>query len=429
MTVDFPASFPANTVSPSKPIDVWTLQETFAALLRSYGTEKGGSPIDTMLEILRPAPSDKAEGYDQNQQRREHQQYTERNDVTHNDRKLLDKSEIRSGEINSDYRNRLDRCDALQNDYREKIERSEPQPLADRTVVSSSAEFVAPLPDAAKTNEVFPIRNHLPPLASHVPHIAGTDNESSLTGTVAPSRSPGSEQGNVVIPMSMNTPASIPTPSVPQSGSLPTFTVFTPSGRFGHLPKKSDEKENEDEEAVEKNTDKPLPFAVFESVRVETTRPLQRTPSRQLKESVAQSEVRRMPEEPPKKVNKKTKATEPETFRSVKTTADLLEMPAHNVAAQKKGETNQPNPEQYLHRIAAAWEAAAQYAPIRMKINLDHLGTLTLWFFYKADKLALRFETPSKESAQFVRDHLDGLQTILSRRNIQFVDIEIYQEV
>jgi hypothetical protein len=39
----------------------------------------------------------------------------------------------------------------------------------------------------------------------------------------------------------------------------------------------------------------------------------------------------------------------------------------------------------------------------------------------------LRFETPSKESEQFLRNNLDGLQTILTKRNVKIVSVEVLQ--
>jgi hypothetical protein len=371
------------------------------------------------LEILRPTPPDEAKEHDR------HQQHSERNDFTQTDRKLLDKSEIQTDALSADYRNRLDQRDMVQNDYWEKIERCELQPSTDRVDTPSLAMSAAPSPDAPRPHNSMPHEQHAPPQQSNVPQIAGTNSLPSLMDTTAPSSIPGSGQVNVGIPMSMNAPASIPTSVVPQAVPSPTFTVFTPSGRLGQPQEKSDEKENEDEEGIEENTDKKTqPFAVFEAVRMETARPIQRNHSRQLKESVFQSNIQQVTGKPPNKL----KEAEPEQSQSVKTMADLLEVPVQNVVPQKKREPNQPNQTQYLHRIAAACEAASQYAPIRMKINLDHLGTLTLRFFYKAKKLALRFETPSKESALFVQEHLDGLRTILSARNTTIADIEIVQE-
>jgi flagellar hook-length control protein FliK len=109
----------------------------------------------------------------------------------------------------------------------------------------------------------------------------------------------------------------------------------------------------------------------------------------------------------------------------VKTLAEFLNTSPQNISAPQKEESNQSNAEQQLNRIAAACEAAAHYAPIRIKLHLEHLGTLTLRFFYNADKLALRFETPSKESARFIQDNLDGLRTILSKRNGKIACAEI----
>ena len=417
MTVDFPASYPASVAPTGKTIDAQTLQQTFAALLRSYGTEKGGSQTETLLEIIRPASLDGAEGHDRNQQRREHQ-HAAHNDFTQIDRKLLNKSEIRSGEMSADYRNRLDQREVLHNDYRERIERSELSPSTLRADASPLTLSTASS-DTARPSEVLPSGHHAPPQHNTVPHVSAANSPPPLTATTVLN----SGLANVGIPVSMNVPASMPTPTAPQTNPSAVFTVFTPSGRLGQSQKEADDKdkdngENDEEEVVEEKTSKKQqPFAVFEAVRLETTRSLQRTPSRPSKEPVTHKET-----------NEKPKEVEPHPFRSAKTMAELLDVPIQNVAVPKKGEPSPSNQAQYLHRIAAACEAASQYAPIRMKINLDHLGTLTLRFFYKADKLVLRFDTPSKESARFVRDNLDGLRTILSKRNVTIVDMEIYQE-
>jgi len=433
MTVDFPASYPSSAAPSGKPIDVQTLQQTFAALLRSYGTEKGGSKTETLLEILRPSPSDKTEGHDRNQQRQDNQQRTDRNDFTPIDRKLLDKSEIRSGEIIADYQNRLDRQDSLHDAYRARVERSE---LSHSTIPADSFPLALPgtSANAPRPSEVPPLGEHAPPQPSAVPQVAGTHSQSSLASTAVPSSAPSSALANTAgMPMNMNVPVSAPI--VSQASPTATFTVFTPSGRWGQSQKDSEDPDSDnnsdnnggdDEEgSKEKNSKKQQPFAVFEAVRVETTRPLHRHQSRQSKEPAPQ-----ITEKFSEETSEKTREAEPQSLRNVKTIADLLAVPTQSVTVQsvtvqKGGESNQS---QYLHRIAAACEAASQYAPIRMKINLDHLGTLTLRFYYKADKLALRFNTPSKESARFVRDHLDGLRTILSHRNVQIADMEIYSE-
>lgn len=418
MSIDFPPPYPVNaTPASSKSSDVQALQEAFAWALRSYGTEKGGAQTNSMLEVIRADPSDGANNQDRNQERREHQQQADRANFTQSDRRSLDKTEIQSSEMKADYQNRRERQEILRDDYRERVDSNEFQSSAVPTATSS--------PDTAKPNESLSNWNPLPSQQQrNVVEIAPVNVQSLLSSSAVPNSAANFGQTNAVLPINLNAPTSMPV--VSQSVLLPTFTVFTPSGRFGQPQSQTDEKENEkEEESDEKIADKKKqqPFAALEAIRMETTRSIRRKPLRQQKESVSQPEISKIAEKP--------KEVESEQSRSVTTTGDLLDAPALNVTVQKKGEANQSN-QQYLHRIAAACEAAAQHvaqnAPIRMKINLDHLGTLSLRFFHKADKLTLRFESSSRETAQFIRNHLDGLKTLLSERNVEIVDIEILEE-
>ena len=424
MIVDFPSSYPLNSdPQTGKPVDVQTLQATFAAILRSYGTEKGGSQTNTLLEI---APLSNADHGDRNQQRKENQQHVERNDFTQIDRNQLDKSEIRSSEMNSDYQNRTDRNAMLQNDYREKIERSGLPPTTSPMNASPSGASAFSPVDAARPIESLPTGNRLPQ-QNNAAGIANTNSQPSPASTVSvPNNVANMGQTNAVLPGSMNVPTSIPAPITSQPLQPQTFTVFTPSGRLEQSQEQADEEENDEEKPDKKkiNKKKQSPFAVFEAIRTETARPIQQNHARQQKEPISQAE-RCTVASPPKELEEKPKEMDPEQVQNVKTVEELLHTVEQNISLPKKGEPNQPDQARYLHRIAAACEAAAHYAPIRMKINLDHLGTLALRFFYKSEKLTLRFETPSYESAQFLRNHLDGLNTILSKRNVKIAHIEI----
>lgn len=418
MTVDFPPPYPASVPPASKPVDVQTLQDTFAALLRSYGAEKGGTQTDTILEVIRPNQSDTDEK-DRNQQRQDTRQHSNNSTITQTERKLLDKSEIRKEEMSADYQNRTDRHEMLRNDYQEKIAHSELPPSAVRmdSATPSSAEV--------QSSEPVPHGNHSPPPQQrNVSEKVDTNNPVPAVNVATPSGSAISGQPNVVMPVSLNTPVSMPTSVASPSAPPQTFTVFTPSGRLGQPQEKADENEDEKEDRdEEKEGKKKTPFVAFETIRLETTRPIHRTPSRQPKESPSAAQVPRTPG----KSHAKLKEVKPESSRSVKTIDDLLHAPIQDIAVPKKGESP-PDQAQYIKRIAAACEATSQYAPIRLKINLEHLGTLTLRFFYKADRLMLRFDTPSKESAQFLRNNLDGLRAVLAKRNVKIAEMEIVQE-
>ena len=433
MSVDFSPSNSVNTASgTSKPADMQTLQETFAAILRSYGTEKGGAQTNTLLEI---APLPNAGNKDRNQEHKEQQQQINRNDYTQIDRKQQDASEIRSSEMNSGYQERKEQQKTLQQDYKEKIEHSELLLSAARMESSPSVVSVISPTDAASPMESLPNGNRVP-LQKNPPGIMSPSSQFSAASTLsAPNSGVTMGQASTGLPMNVNAPASMPSPVTPPSAPPQTFTVFTPLGRWGQPQEQSEEEENEKESDEEHlDTEKPdagniskkkqHPFAVFEAIRAETARSIQPNHARKPKEPVSQTERRNVvPLTEELKV--KPKEREPEQARNVKTVEDLLHMAEQGVAMSKKREPNQPDESRYLHRIAAACEAAALYAPIRMKINLEHLGTLALRFFYKSEKLTLRFETPSNESAQFLREHMDGLKTILSGRSVKIADIEI----
>jgi hypothetical protein len=419
MSVDFPTSYPANVPPVNKPVDVQTLQATFAMYLRNYGTEKEGSQTTTLLEVLRPTEKD--EGQDRNQLRRDIQSYAERSDFSQIDKKLQNKSELRSGEMNTNYRNRLDRQETLQNDYREQVERGAFQQSTGQVDTVTPMASATPFSEVASSNELPMNWNHSQPQNS-APAIANANNQAPATNVAAPNSVPIAGQTNVVMPLNVNTPISKPTPTTPQSAPLQALTVFSPSGRFGQSQEKAEENEEEkDERDDEKPDKKKQPFAAQETIRLETFRPVRRNRLQQPNEQIMQSELSQIAGKP----HVKPKEIEAESARAVKTMEEFLNSSAQNVVMSKKGETNQPDSARYLNRIAAACEAAAQFAPIRIKINMDHLGTLALRFYYKAERMALRFETPSKESAKFLSDHLDGLKTILSKRHVKIVDIEI----
>ena len=450
MSIDFSATQPGNTASAGRPVDIQALQETFAAVLRSYGTEKGGSPTTTLLEILRPDPAGSASGEDRNQQRREAQQRADRNDFTQIDRQQLDRAEIRSRDMNTDYRNRLDRQEALRNDYQERTERSELRQLPALQTTSAARP-----PDITRPNEPLPNMNPLQPQQSHVAavqvsEVAGANNQSASATIAAPNSPASAASANLLMPVNVNTPAAMPT--APQPAAPQAFTVFTPSGRFGQPQGKSEEDEEEKEERAEgKPEKKKQPFAALEAIRAETTRPIQRNVPQQPRGPADRSEHRQTGDDPRERLNLRERpnpherpgAAEPKQTQTAKTLDELLNTPSQNIVTQetvtqatvtqetlvqRKGESNTPNPAQYLHRIAAACEAAGQFAPIRIKLNLDHLGTLTLRFYHKADRLALRFETPTRESAQFLRDNLEEFRIILSKRSVKMMDVEIVWE-
>ena len=409
MTVEFPSSYPVNIVSASKPVDVQALQDAFAAALRNYGTEKGGTTANTILEVLRPAShADDSADHDRNQQHREQQRQTDRSDFTSIDRKLQDKSEIRNSDMNSAYWDRMDRNKTFQSDYRERVEQHERETVPPTNTANLATLAAVPL-DVAQPSESVPIREP----ASPQPNLPATASANSPSVSVnAPNSTTTPVQTNMVIPGAVR--ATMPNPAA-QPTVLPTFTIFTPTGRLGQAQRKTDEKEDEEEEPVEgKETKKHQPFAVFEEIRLARQDVLQQSKEPTVKKALRQAvEAHR----------EKPKETEPN--QGVKTLDELLNVPAQNITVAKKGEPKQPDQTQYMKRIAAACEVSSHLAPIRVKLNLDHLGTLTLYFFHKANKLTLRFETPSKESAQFISGHLDGLRTLLSKRNVKIADMEI----
>ena len=423
MTVNFPSSQSANVAPANKPADAQTLQNAFAALLRSYGTEKTGTYADTMLEILQPTSrAENATDADRNQQRRNQQQHVDRNDFAPIDQKRQNQSEERHNEINALYQDQLDRKETLRSDYQERDERN-----VHRLAIpaeTSQLKVTVPLLDGKQPNEPATILTHSPPQQQNVSEIVRINNPSLPANTAIPNSEATQVQTSMLMPGG-SVPMSMPMSAAPQTAGMQTFTLFTPSGRLGQIQDKMDEKENEDEEPVESNrVKKKQPFAVFEAIHAEALRSTRKNHARQPKEPISQTELHRITEKP---TREKPTEAEPDQSRSTKTLDELFTKQEQSVSASKQGESNQANQAQYLNRIAAACEAAAQYAPIRMKINLDHLGTLTLRFYYKykTDKLTLHFETPSQESERFIRNHLDGLRTILSRRKVNIVDIEI----
>jgi len=423
--------YPSHSASVSKPTDIQTLQETFAAALRRYGTENNGTQADSLLEILRPAPADNAAGQDRNQQRRETQQQTDKNDFTQIDRKFLNKSELRSGEMRADYQNRLDRQESHQYNHQERAERKKIQQSPPTQLTSAAVPL-----DTARPSESLPNWNSPPQRDTsqvNVSEVAAANNQYSSVTVAAPNSPATAGQAGVLMPVKLTMSVASTPLTAPQPATAQTFTVFTPSGQFRRQDKSNkDEEEKEESEQAEEKPVKMQPFAVLEAFRAETTRPIQKSQHqnrqpRQPMESTGQSAPQQLGNTSWQTSQHRPKEVEPERTSSVNTLNELLNTSPQNITAQKE-EPDSPNQTQYLNRIAAACEAAGQFAPIRIKINLDHLGTLTLRFFYKAEKLALRFETPSRETALFLRDNLEELCTLLSKKNVETIDVEIAWE-
>ena len=447
MSVDFPSTPSPPISSAPRPADVQTLHDTFVAVLRSFGTEKGGLPTNTLLEVLRPNPSEDA-GIDRHQQRRETQQRADKNDFTQLDRQQLNRSELRDTEMDADYRNRQDRHAMLRNDYRQFSARHH---AGQGGVHQSGGPAVASLLDVVIPSEPMldanlPTGNpqSMPVQQNNVPQVSGSPISASIAASpiaASPSSATPVVQSAVQMLGHINTSTAVQ-PSVPQ-----TLTIFTPTGRLvqQEKPEDEDDEKEEREQAGEQSETKPAkkkqPFAVLESIRAETTRPLLRHELSGREQFAAPPAMKPAPQpeyghHARNRVGSVESVDDSHTAtHSVRSLEELLNASPHNVAEHnvaeqsvavpKKGESQFPNQVQYLNRIAAACEAAAHYAPIRIKIHLDHLGTLTLRFYHKADRLALRFETPSRQSAQFLRNHFGELADILSRRNVRTMDIEM----
>ena len=440
MNIDIPSSYPSSSASAGKPVDVQTLQQTFAAVWRTYGADKSSSQTNTLLEIVSTASENSTD--DRHQLRREQQQQAHRQDFSQADRKQLDQSEIRHHELASAYQDRRDRSESLRTDYQTKAERNDMR-TADRVSPINRSEAGRPSPDTIAGGSRYDSQempsNQVSSGSSGVA-VAGQTSSSPLSSTPVEALPPSVSSSPAFradsagfstshVPIS---PAAVNMVSVPVPQSVPQpFTIFTPAGRLGQQEESGEEKEGNEErkeKESEEREEKPKKpkgvFAVFESIRESSATFSPRTSSRRVHHDV--------PHDVPDILQRmKSASGEPENnrpdVRPVSSLDAVLNSPGHDIAVQKKNE-ERPNQTQIINRIAAACEAAAIYAPIRIKINLDHLGTLTLRFFYKADKLSLRFETPSPESATFLRNNLDGLKTIMSKRNVKIMDIEIKQQ-
>ena len=402
---------PASPASASKPVDVSTLQIAFAEALRNGTVSTGGTQTNTMLELLSPA--DHAQ--DKQQQRREQPQQTRQTDFV--DRKLLDKSEVRQSEIQADYQTRMDRHETIRTNYHEKVERRE---LQQPVLPASSPRAIAPnnLPlDSPQPTELPPHRNDV--IVSETAHVSHLPQ--ATAGVAAPNSPAIHTAAGLALPMQTNVPLTLPS-ATSQATPPQTFTIFTASGRFGHAQEKSDDQEEEKEEKDESTDEKPVknktPLALFEAIHMEITRPIKRGPLRQ-EPQTTDGQPAETPREKPKE------SDSPQSEQVVRSLEELLNTP-QQVLVPKKAESPQKDYTHYLKRVADACEAASHFAPIRIKINLDHLGTLTLRFFYQSDRLTLRFETPTRETAHFLREHLDGFKAILSERNVKLASAEVW---
>lgn len=78
-----------------------------------------------------------------------------------------------------------------------------------------------------------------------------------------------------------------------------------------------------------------------------------------------------------------------------------------------------------IQRVASACQSGAhQNGTVRVKLNLDRLGSLTVRMTKRSDRLDVRFDAETEIAVRLLRENVDELKTFLSERNVHLDQIE-----
>ncbi|MDR3232766.1 MAG: flagellar hook-length control protein FliK [Planctomycetaceae bacterium] len=380
------------------------------------------------------------------------------------DRKTLNESELRSDTMKTEYEKRLDTRRETKEAAREAVNA---EPMPGGSTAGSRLHVGVPhlMPESvsARMNHPLPTDQSLSKTlrSASLPASIQTQGQMTNSGTAA---------SQPVISLAVSADSSLTVSAASRSASpVSNLTVFTAANHLtAHLTAQktedknggasdntdADDAEEESNEKKEKRKKKNTPSvaAPFADIRALLPPLTEHCPKNRIAGRLAKTlqaytgelysgnaHTKRTNEiNVIKIVDKREENVKPDTVKSdteeleyppIQETAGVT--PAQNAvpispAAVDVVLPDTPDNNQFLRRITAACEAAVlQNAPIRIKVNLDQLGTLSIQLSRQGSQLSLHFETPSKAAARFVSENLAGLRKILADRNVAVMEVSV----
>ncbi|MDR0870706.1 MAG: flagellar hook-length control protein FliK [Planctomycetaceae bacterium] len=339
-----------------------------------------------------------------------------RSEHLRSEKKNLNKSELRSEQLDWDYNRRTERQETRQQEHVQKTERfrspefqrqpalAAPQTLFNRSGNSTPAGGSIEFQSASKTAAV---------------NTAGSAISTGLTGTdAAVNVAPLLVSAETAMLPSQNTAAFIP-PNVTEAVSA--FTVFSAAGHLRKMPS-----EEKDKEKSEKKKDKSGSFLSLLQL-------VEKQPAQTQRKSLTDVFVSNRHETAVKPVEEKDEQTkqknEPKKEIPFEKLLEPLKQPVplketvNTTAAEPQEQTE--DRVQFVRRIAAACQSAAnQSGTVRMKLDLGILGSITLWTVFKEQKLSVRFETEKEQTRQILSEGIDALRSSLAEQDITLDTVE-----
>ncbi|MDR0522797.1 MAG: hypothetical protein LBH00_13240 [Planctomycetaceae bacterium] len=425
MSIDFPKI--PESVSPlplsksaaeSSVLPAQSIQQAFSAALRSRyaGQSSTGSesPASALLDIIAAKPQREQEPPHREKQIAENrqqlkQQQAEQTYQTQIDRKLQNQSETRKHDKEAGYERQIERPHRLE--HKNGAGGTDSGQM--QTAANPGKTVQIPLLNDIPIPGIL-TKKHVPPPQTVSLPVMPQPGSPNLSGGTS----------GTAVNLSVSLPGSVPSVSaaafsMPSAADHRIFSLFTLSGKWGpsveNKETESDDSEDEQEETENLQSIKKHPFADLTAIFTENTRPIRRLfspdsppkPPEERKNSELQPEPAPTPNRVPSPV--------PNTVAWESLSVSAGQNPS---AAKNDTKTQETDRQQYLQRIAAACEHAVRNAPVRMKINLDHLGTLSLRFFTKAKRLEMAFDPENEAAADFLRQNLKELQAVLAEQEV-----------
>lgn len=447
-----------------------TLRSTFAGAIFS-SLSRSVSQTDTILQATEPVDSADARQERDKDDRRTRDHYEDRDRL---DRRRTDRSEFREEDLRSDYQKRLDRRERNRDDYERKTDRIDAVTAPENKSMSSTLATTVPGGAGQTGDRANRAELSLPRIVARTDTVVAS--HASATGSVPPNVSntvsaarPGinavSMNGNTAIPAAAAQAFQVSQGAVShgQLGAASVLTIFTVSGRMeaerreiesrnASLDKKKDKKER---------LSSSFSTAVFEAFEQVRTGPALRPgemndhpesiPIQEVfsdlsgpNEEKSESESHRESGSEGFSLESFTKLETPEPTQtlpestwdeepaSVLTNPDPTELIRETgIDAAERADLQSSQDEQMdrvrlIQRVAAACQSAAnQNGTVRIKLNLDRLGTLTVRITSRENKLSVHFEPTSTVAARLLRDDLESLRSTLLERDLFLESVEI----
>jgi hypothetical protein len=415
MSIDSATTYPGGNATNGGVRDTNVLNpirydEAFAAAIKAVSSK---TVLDTIQNLSQTSDKD---GNDRNQQRKEHNELADRGGIALDNRKSLDKTELRTAGIDNEYANRNERRTDLRNGHQDKLDRAErTSPTVETKITPTVSESVPTL--LHLEGIAVDSQNTVVPGAGVVTLQGTISNVSPAMNPVAVSPNvPFANLTGAVLVQPVPPPNSMLKPMPNPQTSSQLVSVWTVFGRVGQV-KNTAKDEDEKEEAVEKKKEKKRqPFATFGAVLAETVPPIQPKHRKQQQSSAELEAVTHRIEEHQNK----------EEERKGTTPADILKSNGQDISVSKEQPKEPPDRTQWMQRVAAACQSAANRSgTIRIKLNLDNLGSLSVKLMSKSNRLSVRFEAASEEAVAFLSESLNELKMILANRNVVLDQVEI----